>query len=87
MGINFYKSGNADLEIKCKSLIFSIFLFGMLLAKFKSKLNTIVMKKKGKKSDETFVVRELNAHVYHTYDLEMKLVQNINKETPLYSLE
>lgn len=46
------------------------------------------MKKKSKKTrHDQFESRGFDAQVYHNYDLEMKLVQNINKEKPVYSLE
>jgi hypothetical protein len=46
------------------------------------------MKKKSRKNMESqFETRGFDAQVYHNYDLEMKLVQNINKEKPVYSLE
>lgn len=46
------------------------------------------MKKKMKKIvPNYFETRGYDAQVYQNYDLERKLVQNINKETPQYSLE
>ncbi len=46
------------------------------------------MKKKSKKIVANyFESRGYDSQVYQNYDLEMRLVQNINKEKPLYSLE
>lgn len=46
------------------------------------------MKKKTRKNAEAqFETRGFDAQVYHNYDLEMKLVQNINKKKPVYSLD
>lgn len=46
------------------------------------------MKKKSKKIVQNyFDSRGYDSQVYQNYDLEMRLVQNINKEKPLYSLD
>ena len=62
--------------------------FGMQLAYLIQTLNIRDMKKKSRKNaDGQFETRGFDAQVYHNYDLEMKLVQNINKEKPVYSLD
>ncbi|HEX3008379.1 MAG TPA: hypothetical protein VHO90_12280 [Bacteroidales bacterium] len=46
------------------------------------------MKKKSKKIVPNYSeTRGYDAQVYQNYDLEMRIVQNMNKEKPLYSLE
>jgi hypothetical protein len=45
------------------------------------------MKKKIKKSDQSFKEVRFNSSIYQNYDLEMRLVQNINKDKPQYSLD
>ncbi len=46
------------------------------------------MKTKIKKiTPNSFESRGFDSQVYQNYDLEMRLVQNINKEKPLYSLD
>lgn len=46
------------------------------------------MKKKSKKViPNYFDTRGYDSQVYQNYDLEMRIVQNFNKENPSYSLE
>jgi len=87
LGINFYIIGNYPSGSECNKLILKDNLFGMLLASLHINLNTNTMKKKIKKSDQSFKEVRFNSSIYQNYDLEMRLVQNINKDKPQYSLD
>lgn len=50
-------------------------------------LNTNNMKKKIKKSEQNFEDIRFNSRIYQNYDLEIRLVQNINKDKPQFSLD